>query len=501
MSWTALVLLAGAVRFWGLGAHGLECDELLYLTSATGGTLVSPIGQGAATFTVEDFWRANSLSGLREAVARQDGGNGVLEALALHCWIALFGTSDASVRIPSALAGVGLVLLAYALARSLWSEGVGVAAGVMLSLHPMLVRYSREARGFTLATLLALAATWVFVRLGRGVAAAPRWRLGAIAYGLLTAAALLSHYLVVGVFAGHLAFALLCVRESRVWKSLALGWTLAVVMVAVWMAAGGADGARRMTARNEMFRRRLEQQTASDERPPTIRNLGHDLAVVAHHLTGNERDPDAPMSPTEPLLLLVPGALVVAALLRRPEAGPAAILLAILATAAPVQAVVLALSAGHTIGLIPRYSLFSAPYLLLLMAAGLSTLTSLRGWGRAVPAAAVIVLGASWARSLPRVWSDEPRFRPPNAYAEGAAHLASIALPSDLVVHAHWQSARLCALYLPRDAGFAQTVKFQPATAPLRVLREGRAVFELDMPRACPKNAFAELPARSSTAP
>jgi hypothetical protein len=492
VSWTALALLAGAVRFWGLGAHGLWCDELLSLASATGGSLVSPIGPGARTFTVEDFWRANSLAGVREAVAHQELGNGVLHVVALHCWIALFGTSDASVRALSVLAGVGLVLLAYALANSLWSEGVAVAAAVLLSLHPMLVRYSREARGYALATLLALAATCVFVRLGQGTAAAPRWRLRAIAYGLVTGAALLSHYLVAALFAGHLAFALLRVRESRVWKSLALGWTLAAVMVAAWMAVGGADGLRRMTARNEMYRRRVEQQTARHERPATIRNLGHDLAVIAHHLTGNEIDLDARMSLAETLLLLVPCVLVGVALLRQPAAGSAVILLVILATAAPAQAVVLALSAGHTIALIPRYALFSAPYLLLLMAAGLSTMTSLRGRWRAVPAAAVIVLGALWARSLPRVWSDAPRFRPPNAYAERAARLAGVVLPSDVVVHPHWQSARLCALYLPRGERFVQKVTPQAAAAPLRVFREGHPVFELDMPRACPKSVFGE---------
>ena len=494
VSWTALALLAGAVRFWGLGAHGLECDELLYLTSATGGSLVSPIGPGAPTFTVDDFWRANSLAGLREAVAHQDGGNGVLHAVALHCWIALFGTSDASVRGLSVLAGVGLVLLAYALASRLWSEGVAVAAAILLSLHPMLVRHSREARGYTLATLLALAATYLFVRVGQGATAAPRWRLQAIAYGLLTGAALLAHYMVVAVFAGHLAFALLRVRESRVWKSLVLGWTLAAVLVAAWMAVGGANGLRHMTARNEMIRRRVEQQTATQARPPTIRNLGHDLAVLAHHLTGNELDLDARMSFAETLLLLVPCVLVGAALLREPAAGSAVLLLAILATAAPAQAVVLTVWAGHTTALIPRYSSFSAPYLLLLMAAGLSTITSLRGWGRAVPAAAVIVLGALWARSLPRVWSGAPLFRPPNAYADGAARLAGIVLPSDVVVHPHWQSARLCALYLPRGAGFVQRVERREHEAPLRVFREGRAIFELDMPRACPKNAFAEPP-------
>lgn len=487
----ALALLAGAVRFWGLGAHGLWCDEFLSVASATGGSLVSPIAPGAPSFTVEDFWRESSLAGLREAVARQDGGNGVLHAVALHYWIDLFGTSDASVRALSALAGVGLVLLAYALARALWSEGVGVAAAVLLSLHPMLVHYSREARGYAMATLFALAATCVFVRLG-GEADAPRGRRHALAYGLLAAAALLSHYLVAAVFAGHLVFALLRVREGRVWKSLAVGWTLAAVMVAAWMAVGGAEGFHRMGARNEMFRRRVEQQTARRARPPTIQNLAHDLAVIGQHLTGNEVERDARMAPAETLLLLVPFVLAVAAWWRRPAARSAVLLLAILATAAPAQAVVLALWAGHTTALIPRYALFSAPYLLLLMAAGLSTIASRRGAWRAAPAAAALVLGALWARSLPRVWSDAPRFRPPNPYAEGAARLAGAVLPDDVVVHPHWESARLCALYLPRGARFAQRVERQEDAAPVRVLRDGRSVLELDMPRPCPRGVFVE---------
>ena len=134
--------------------------------------------------------------------------------------------------------------------------------------------------------------------------------------------------------------------------------------------------------------------------------------------------------------------------------------------------------------------MFSVPYLLLLMAAGLSTIANLGRRWRAAAAAAVVVLVALWARSLPRVWSDAPLFRPPNAYAEGAKRLAGIVLPGDVIVHPHWQSARLCNLYLPRGVVCAQRVKRRDAAAPLRVVREGRPVFELDMPRACPKNAF-----------
>jgi len=491
LTWAALALLAGAVRFWGLGAHSLWCDEFLSVASATGGSLVSPIAPGAPTFTGEDFWRANTLAGLREAVARQDGGNGVLHAVALHCWVALFGTSDASVRALSALAGVGLVLLAYALARTLWSDGVAVAGTVLLSLHPMLVHYSREARGYALATAFALAATCVFVRLGRE-GDAVRARFDAVAYGLLTAAALLSHYLVAAIFAGHLVFALWRVRERRVWKSLAVGWALAVVAVALWMGMGGAEGLHRMGARNEMFRRRVEQQTARRARLPTIPNLAHDLAVIGEHLTGNEVERGAPLSPADTLLLLVPVVLVAAAWRRKPAAGSGHLLLAILAIAAPVQAVVLALWAGHTTALIPRYALFSAPYLLLLMAAGLSTIASGRGAWRVATAAAAVVLAALWARSLPRVGRDAPQFRPPNAYAEGAARLAAVALPGDVVVHPHWESARLCALYLPRGARLVQRVERAEDAAPVRLLRDGRSVLELDLPRPCPRGVFEE---------
>jgi len=65
-------------------------------------------------------------------------------------------------------------------------------------------------------------------------------------------------------------------------------------------------------------------------------------------------------------------------------------------------------------------------------------------------------------------------------------------LPGDVVVHPHWESARLCALYLPRGASLVQRVERAEDAAPVRLLRDGRSVLELDLPRPCPRGVFEE---------
>ncbi len=482
----ALTLAAAVVRFHGLGAHGLWCDEFVSLSSATGGTLVTPISPGTPTFTSADFWREDTLGGLSRAVARQDVGNGVLHAVALHYWVAAFGTSDVAVRTLSVLAGIGVVLLTWSLARSLLTEDVALLAAALAALHPMLVRYSRETRAYALAMLLALAATCLFVRLWRVAADSRPSRLPArgLAYGLFVGAALLAHYLVAAIFAGHALFALLRVREARVWKSLAAGWALAAVMVAAWMGAGGAEGLRVGAVTNQRLREQAEPSTRR-ARPLTVGNVGRGLAGVAAQWAGIDVERHPNPSPARLALTLIAGGLVALAFVDRREAGAPALLLAILSVAGAAQAAAWAVSVGHTAPLNPRYTIFSVPYLLVLMAEGLSAGGSQRGIRRALPVVAGAVLAVAWMGSLRDVWADAPLSRPPNPHAESAARLDERLQPGDEVVHGDWQSARLWALYLAPREDVVQRVEPQ-AAAPLRVWRNGQTVFEEDLPRACP---------------
>lgn len=72
--------------------------------------------------------------------------------------------SEAATRIVPLLAGIGsLIALAY-LMRQIGFSAAGLAAALVLALHPWHVRYSSEARGYTLLILLLLLAVIFLIK-------------------------------------------------------------------------------------------------------------------------------------------------------------------------------------------------------------------------------------------------------------------------------------------------------------------------------------------------
>jgi hypothetical protein len=162
------------------------------------------------------------------------------------------------------------------------------------------------------------------------------------------------------------------------------------------------------------------------------------------------------------------------------------LLLSTLALASALQAVVLALKSGHTTALNARYELFSIPYLLVLMAAGMSVLGASKGASRVALIALLGILGAGWTVSLRSVWSDSPFFRPANEYPASASALATRARPGDVVVYPRWDAARLYNVYLPRD--FPANQRVVPGNGDtVRLLREGATILELAAPLFFPR--------------
>ena len=93
------------------------------------------------------------VSGLLDAAARDIHPPGY--TLALKGWIALAGTSELALRLPSAFAGLLTVAAAIALGRQLYGPGAGALAGLFVALSPLAVYYSQEARMYAQLGLLA----------------------------------------------------------------------------------------------------------------------------------------------------------------------------------------------------------------------------------------------------------------------------------------------------------------------------------------------------------
>ena len=85
----------------------------------------------------------------------------------LHFWIKVFGDSETSVRVPSLLAGVAAVCVAYVLVGQLAGRRVALIAALLLAVSPIHIVYSQECRAYALGVLLGLWSCDAFVRLLR----------------------------------------------------------------------------------------------------------------------------------------------------------------------------------------------------------------------------------------------------------------------------------------------------------------------------------------------
>jgi uncharacterized membrane protein len=113
----------------------------------------------------------------------------------LIAWVdaRLLGTGEYALRLPSALAGIATVPLAWAIGRELTARrATAIAMAAFVAVNPLLVWYSQEARAYGLFVLFAALAMLCFLRaLQRPTPA----RLAAFA--LSGSLALLSHYFAV----------------------------------------------------------------------------------------------------------------------------------------------------------------------------------------------------------------------------------------------------------------------------------------------------------------
>jgi len=78
--------------------------------------------------------------------------------------IALFGPNDFSLRFPSFIAGLGLIILIYFFAKDLFGKKIAVWSVLLAGLNPTLILMSRTAYDANLALMLSVLTFWLFYR-------------------------------------------------------------------------------------------------------------------------------------------------------------------------------------------------------------------------------------------------------------------------------------------------------------------------------------------------
>jgi 4-amino-4-deoxy-L-arabinose transferase-like glycosyltransferase len=170
----ALTLVGLAIRAWDLGVAGVWFDESYHVALV----------------------REPTVGAMLDAILSNPPSD-PLYALVLRAWVAVAGSGDAAIRVPSVLAGSLTIPAAAWLAREAdGRRAVVLVAAAFVALSPYALEFSQEAAPYALAGLVttaALAAGWRWRRTGAG-------RDGAIAVGLAVVA-VYAHY-VVPVFLG-----------------------------------------------------------------------------------------------------------------------------------------------------------------------------------------------------------------------------------------------------------------------------------------------------------
>lgn len=204
--------------------HTVDDRDDPYLVAVTGLALILRLYQ----LGVESLWGDEGCS-IRDATYLHIAGwLRPVYYLILHAWIRLgLGGNEFLLRLPATLFGVAGVWALYILGRRLFDRPVALLASVFMAVSVLHINHSQEVRMYSLATLLVIYTTYLFV-LWRDYGHF-RYGFGYVISALLT---LLTFPLTVFVFVGHAVFMLLYHRRysPRSWMLLCgmlittIGW-------------------------------------------------------------------------------------------------------------------------------------------------------------------------------------------------------------------------------------------------------------------------------------
>lgn len=132
----------------------------------------------------------------------------------LKIWTFFFGTTELALRSLSIALAAATIAVAFFMARKLFGRRVAWVSLLFLILSPMLIRYSDEARMYTLSALIVLSATYVLLKAEE----LKRRRLW-VGYGVLVSLGMWTHYFTALAWLAHWMWRGLMVwRKGDGWK-------------------------------------------------------------------------------------------------------------------------------------------------------------------------------------------------------------------------------------------------------------------------------------------
>jgi 4-amino-4-deoxy-L-arabinose transferase-like glycosyltransferase len=208
----------------------------------TAGAALRVIKLGAESFWLDEAYSVNvahlSLSGIVQEISRDV--HPPLYYFALHYWIDLFGDSEFSARLLSAVFGILAIPLLYGIGAVLFDRATGLIAAVFLAWSHFNIEFSQETRMYSLLALLSLASLYCFIRLLKD----PRSIAALACYVVCSSLLLYTHVYAVFTIAAENLFVLLLLFTSRkLFRRTFLRWVcgqvLLLLLFAPWLTVLG----------------------------------------------------------------------------------------------------------------------------------------------------------------------------------------------------------------------------------------------------------------------
>ncbi|MCH7518411.1 MAG: glycosyltransferase family 39 protein [Candidatus Dadabacteria bacterium] len=96
----------------------------------------------------------------------QNDNNPPLYYTILHYWVWIFGDSEFASRLPSAIFGSFSIIAIYSVGRFLFNKNVGLLAALILATSVFHIKYSQEARAYSLLAFLTLVSYYFYLKIG-----------------------------------------------------------------------------------------------------------------------------------------------------------------------------------------------------------------------------------------------------------------------------------------------------------------------------------------------
>ena len=159
----------------------------------------------------------------------------------MHLWVTVFGVSEVSIRLPSVIFGVASIYAIFLLANKMFKdENIALLSAFLMAISYYQIRYSQDARMYSLFTLLAIMSMYYFIDVHENPLMLSKGYL--ISTGLLLYTHIYAMLLV--LFQGIFLF--VCIRNFRVWFKFPLAlitiyfpWLLVAIRQFMVVKGGG----------------------------------------------------------------------------------------------------------------------------------------------------------------------------------------------------------------------------------------------------------------------